>query len=69
MHSKVRTETKEETEREGEYIIDIFDSEGYFISQMPLKLNPVLWENNKLYATEESDEGYIIIKRYEVSWE
>ena len=69
VHSKVRTETKEETEREGEYIIDIFDSEGYFISQMPLKLNPVLWENNKLYATEESDEGYIIIKRYEVSWE
>ena len=61
--------TFEKGKKEGEYIIDIFDSEGYFISQMPLKLNPVLWENNKLYATEESDEGYIIIKRYEVSWE
>jgi len=60
--------TFEKGKKEGEYIIDIFDSEGYFISQMPLKLNPVLWENNKLYATEESDEGYIIIKRCKVHW-
>jgi hypothetical protein len=65
---RIFVRTFEKGKKEGEYIIDIFDSEGYFISQMPLKLNPVLWENNKLYATEESDEGYIIIKRCKVHW-
>jgi len=66
---RIFVRTFEKGEKEGEYICDIFDPEGCFISQISLKTNPVLWRNNKLYATEESDEGYILIKRYRVSWE
>jgi len=65
---RIFVRTFQKGKQEGEYMVDIFDSEGYFIAQMPLKLNPVLWKNNKLYATEESDQGYIIIKRYKVHW-
>jgi len=66
---RVFVRTFEKGKKDGEYICDIFDPEGCFISQIPLKANPVLWKNGKLYATEESDEGYILIKRYKVSWE
>jgi hypothetical protein len=66
---RIFVRTFEKGNKEGEYICDVFDAEGRFISQTSLKVNPVLWENNKLYATEESDEGYILIKRYKVSWE
>jgi len=66
---RIFVRTFEKGKKEGEYICDVFDPEGRFISQFPLKTNPVLWKNNKLYATEESDEGYILIKRFKVSWE
>jgi hypothetical protein len=66
---RIFVRTFEKGKKEGEYICDIFDPEGRFISQIPLKANPALWKNNKLYATEESDEGYILIKCFKVSWE
>jgi len=66
---RIFVRTFEKGKKEGEYLVDIFDSQGYYISQIPMKINPVLWKNNKLYATEESDEGFITIKRYKVSWE
>jgi len=66
---RIFVRTFQKGKEEGEYMVDIFDSEGCFISQIPLKINPVLWKNNKLFATEESDQGYIIIKRYKVLWE
>ncbi|MBD3413197.1 MAG: 6-bladed beta-propeller [Candidatus Aminicenantes bacterium] len=66
---RIFVRTFRQGKQEGEYMLDIFDPEGRFISQMPLKANPVLWKNNKLYSTEETDQGFIIIKRYKVSWE
>lgn len=67
-HGRIFVRTFQKGKKEGEYMVDIFNSEGCFISQIPMKINPVLWKNNKLYATEESDQGYIIIKRYKVGW-
>lgn len=28
-----------------------------------------LWKNDKMYAFEETDEGFQVIKRYSVSWQ
>jgi len=66
---RIFVRTFEKGRNEGEYILDIFDSDGRFFSQIPLKANPVLWKNGKFYSTEESDQGFIIIKRYKTSWE
>jgi hypothetical protein len=48
--------------------LDIFDAEGRYIAKFPSKVNPRIWKNNKMYAIEETDEGFIVIKRYTVSW-
>lgn len=66
---RIFVRTFQKGKEEGEYMVDIFDSEGCFISQIPLKINPVLWKNNKLYSIEESEQGLILIKRYKVHWE
>ncbi|MCK4932362.1 MAG: 6-bladed beta-propeller [Candidatus Aminicenantes bacterium] len=56
-------------EGEDEVYLDIFDAEGKYISRFPTKVNPRIWKNNKLYALEETDEGFIVIKRYTISWQ
>ena len=63
----VRTWEKGRTE--GEYVNDIFDAEGRFISQCTTKAEFRVWKNHKVYAVEESDEGLKVIKKYEISWE
>jgi hypothetical protein len=63
----VRTYTKGKVK--GEYVIDVFDPEGRFISQFITKAALGLLKNGKAYGIEESDEGYQTIKRYAVSME
>lgn len=65
---RIFVRTFEKGKKEGQYILDIYNPEGHLISQIPLKVNPVLWKDGKLYSTEESDQGYILIKRYDVDW-
>jgi hypothetical protein len=48
------------------YIHDVFDKDGRYIAKIPLKAYPVLFRNGELYSLEESDEGYPVIKRYQV---
>ncbi len=52
-----------------EVFLDIFDTEGIYIVRFPTKASPRIWENNKMYAIEETDEGFQVIKRYTVTWE
>ena len=63
----VRTYTKGKVK--GEYVIDVFDPEGRFISQFITKTDLRLLKAGKAYGIEESDEGYQMIKRYAVSTE
>lgn len=62
----VRTYTKGKVKRE--YVIDIFDKEGVFISQLTTKADFRIWKNNKVYSVEENEDGYKILKRYGYSW-
>lgn len=63
----VRTWEKGRTE--DEFAVDVFDSEGRFIAKFVTKADIRLWKNNKMYAMEETDEGFRVIKRFHVSWE
>lgn len=49
--------------------LDIFDSEGKYIARFPSKVNPRIWKKDKMYAIEETDDGFIVIKRYSFSWQ
>lgn len=60
--------TYKKGEKEGEYVLDIFDKEGRYIAQIPTKVNSRIWKNNKAYSIEDTEEGYKVIKRYSYSW-
>ena len=52
----------------GEYVIDIFNSEGVFVSQLTTKADFRIWKNHKVYSVEENEDGYKILKRYDAAW-
>ena len=55
--------------KEGEgFYYDVFDVEGKFIAKVPLKTRPLLIKDNKFYAVEEDEQGFLSIKRYKVTW-
>jgi len=57
-----------EKTKDGKRLYDIFDAEGRFISQVPLKPSGIEILNGKYYALEEDEDGYQYVKRYAVSW-
>jgi hypothetical protein len=46
---------------------DVFDSEGRYIAKIPLEFTPILFKKNKLYAMEEDQGGFQVIKRYKIT--
>lgn len=54
---------------EGEYVNDVFDSEGRYITKISLKDCLQVWKKKKLYSIEEDREGFQVIKRYKTIWD
>jgi hypothetical protein len=54
--------------KEDEFFYDIFDQEGKYIYRVLLKGRPRVWKNDKLYSVEEDQEGFQIVKRYQMNW-
>lgn len=52
-----------------EYVYDIFNPEGIFIAQYITKADITVWKSSKMYAIEENEDGFRIIKRFGVYWE
>ncbi|MDH4271746.1 MAG: 6-bladed beta-propeller, partial [Candidatus Aminicenantes bacterium] len=55
------------------YFIDVFDPESKYIAKIPLAAQPRIYMNRiykkgKLYAVEEDEEGYPVVKRYRLEW-
>jgi len=50
-------------------LLDVFDSEGRYSWKMRLKIRPMTWKNNRIYAVEKGEDGYHIVKRYKVFWQ
>ena len=63
----VKTWEREEDRREFYY--DVFDEEGRYIVKILLDVEPLVWKRGKLYAREETEDGYHILRVYSVNWE
>ena len=50
------------------WLYDVFDAEGRFIAKVVFKGRPVLIKQKKLYSLEEDEDGYQVVKRYQVTW-
>jgi hypothetical protein len=61
--------TWEKGKNENEFVFDVFDAEGRYIDRFETKLDIMLWKSEKMYAIEEDDEGYRVIKRFSVFWD
>jgi hypothetical protein len=60
--------TFEKGKVEGEFFLDVFDVEGRYIAKIPLKAEPRVWKAKKMYAVEEDEDGFQILKVYSVQW-
>ena len=58
---------EKETHEEGN-LYDIFDSEGRFIAQVRLKMNPMIWKKGHMYTIKDDAEGFKAVMRYKVDW-
>lgn len=61
--------TFEKGKEEGEFFFDVFDVEGRYIAKIPFKGDPRVWKEKKLYAIEEDEDGFQILRVYSVQWE
>ena len=61
--------TYERGEERREFYHDIFDKEGRYIAKVLLDVEPFLWKGGKLYAREETEDGYYILRTYNILWE
>ena len=65
---RIFVQTWEKTKDKSSFYFDVFDSEGIYIAKIPMKFQPSIWKNGKLYTIEEDEEGYQVVKRYKVTW-
>ena len=50
------------------YFYDVFDAQGRYLAKIPLKFRPFLIKSKKFYTVREDEEGFHVIKRYNVNW-
>ncbi len=56
-------------ERAGkDYIYDVFDPEGRYLAKFTPPYKSILFRKGRLYTSEETEDGYQVIKRYRVNW-
>jgi hypothetical protein len=66
---RIIVRTWEKGKDEDEFVHDIFDAEGRFISQFTSKISISTWKEWKAYAIDENEDGFNVIKRYSVRWD
>jgi len=57
----------ERDNKDNEYY-DVFDRQGMFVAKIVLKNRAVYWKRGKLYSVEEDEDGFQLVKRYNVIW-
>lgn len=65
---RIFARTWEKTKDNRGYFYDVFDPEGKYIAKIPLSGYLKLWVKGKLYTAEETEDGFPVIKRYNVIW-
>lgn len=57
-----------EQPREGEFYFDVFDPEGRYIARFALRTDLIVVRRGRLYSLTSNDEGFQIIKCYQILW-
>ena len=65
---RIIVRTWEKGKEEGEFVHDVFDPEGRFISQFTSKITVSIWKKGKAYAIDENEDGFNVIIKYSVHW-
>lgn len=65
---KIYVQTWKKSEDGSITYYDVFDPEGRFVVEIPLSCDARIWKKGKLYAIEEDEEGFQVVKRYKVNW-
>ena len=65
---RIFTRTYEKVSESDVYYYDVFDTEGKYIAKVTLGARPQTWKHGKLYTIEEDEEGFQLVKRYNVIW-
>lgn len=60
--------TYEKGKARGENYFDVFDRQGKYVAKIALKIIPRLWKNKKLYALEQTEDGYNLLRCFSVKW-
>jgi hypothetical protein len=58
----------EREERADGELFDIFDAENHYVASQRLRMNPLIWKKGRMYAIEDDEEGFNVVKRYLVTW-
>jgi hypothetical protein len=67
-HGRLYVRTFTKGRAKDEYLVDVFDAKGRYIAQFITKSDLKLFKKNKVYGVEETADGFLVIKRYAVSW-
>ncbi len=51
-----------------EYKYELFNPEGVFVGEFFSPATLLLWRGEKLYGSEETEKGFLVVKRYRLSW-
>jgi hypothetical protein len=65
---RIYVQTYDKTEDGEADYYDVFDSEGKYIARFSLKYWAIVWKKQKLYTIEEDEDGFQVVKRYNVNW-
>jgi len=67
-NGRIIVRTWEKGTQKDEFIHDVFDADGRYIARFPSKINFSVWKNKKVYAADENEEGFNVLKCYKISW-
>ena len=60
--------TFEKGKEDGEFFFDVFDGDGRYIAEFPFKGDIRVWKKKRLYAIDEDEDGYQILRIFSVLW-
>jgi len=61
--------TYEKGKKPKEYFHDVFDAAGRFVAHAPFALDFLAWRGDKIYALEENEDGFKVLKCFRARFE
>ncbi len=65
---RIFVQSWEKNPADGSFLYDIFDAEGKYLVKVPFKGRPYVGFKDKLYVSDEDEEGNPLVVRYRLVW-